>query len=80
MPDSCDHMVDLQLGIAAAYSDRRAAAAAALAAVKPFRPTRVRCECCGFEIGYERLEALPFARTCILCQTKIERGTLRGRH
>jgi DnaK suppressor protein len=30
------------------------------------------CEPCGGEIAYERLEAVPYARTCIQCQVQAE--------
>ena len=31
------------------------------------------CETCGKLIGKERLEALPFSKNCITCQTKMEK-------
>jgi DnaK suppressor protein len=34
------------------------------------------CEHCGNEIGERRLEAVPWARHCIVCQEKLERGEL----
>jgi DnaK suppressor protein len=34
------------------------------------------CEHCGDEINLRRLEAVPWARHCIRCQEKIERGEL----
>ncbi len=34
------------------------------------------CEQCGNEIDYRRLEAVPWARHCIVCQEKQERGEL----
>ncbi len=34
------------------------------------------CEQCGNEINERRLEAIPWARHCISCQEKIERGEL----
>lgn len=80
MPDACDRMVDLQLDIGAAYADQRAAAVNARAAGLAFKPTKGNCECCGFDIGHERLAAQPFARTCIICQTQLERGKRHGRH
>lgn len=33
-----------------------------------------RCEHCGDEIGFERLDALPHARLCIRCKEKEETG------
>lgn len=33
-----------------------------------------RCEECGEEIGYERLDALPHARLCIRCKEREENG------
>lgn len=80
MPDAADRMVDLQLDIGAAFVDQRAAAAIARGAALAFRPTRGNCEQCSLDIGYERLRAQPYARTCIVCQTKIERGDIRVRH
>jgi DnaK suppressor protein len=32
-----------------------------------------RCELCGNDIGYSRLQARPEARLCIACQTRSER-------
>jgi DnaK suppressor protein len=32
------------------------------------------CENCGREIGYERLEAMPWVTLCIDCKRKAERG------
>ena len=32
-----------------------------------------RCECCGAEIDYARLKALPHATLCIDCQPRAER-------
>ncbi len=80
MPDAADRMVDMQLDIGAAFADQRAAAAIARGAALAYRPTRANCEHCGHDIGHERLAAQPFARTCIVCQTKLERGDIRGRH
>jgi DnaK suppressor protein len=34
------------------------------------------CEHCGNEINERRLEAVPWARHCIACQEKLERGEL----
>ena len=34
------------------------------------------CEQCGNEINERRLEAVPWARHCISCQEKLERGEL----
>jgi DnaK suppressor protein len=34
------------------------------------------CEQCGEEINERRLEAVPWARNCIACQEKLERGEL----
>lgn len=34
------------------------------------------CENCGNEINERRLEAVPWARHCIACQEKLERGEL----
>ena len=34
------------------------------------------CESCGKEINERRLEAVPWARHCIACQEKLERGEL----
>ena len=34
------------------------------------------CEECGEPINERRLEAVPWARTCIACQEKLERGEL----
>ncbi len=36
-----------------------------------------RCESCGEEIAFERLDALPHARLCILCQEEEESGAVR---
>ncbi|MBI4541631.1 MAG: TraR/DksA family transcriptional regulator [Gemmatimonadetes bacterium] len=36
-----------------------------------------KCESCGQEIGYERLDALPHARLCITCKEKEENGKRR---
>lgn len=33
-----------------------------------------KCEECGQEIGYERLDALPHARLCIRCKEREENG------
>ncbi len=33
-----------------------------------------KCESCGNDIGYERLDALPHARLCIACKAKEEDG------
>ena len=33
-----------------------------------------KCEQCGAEIGYDRLDALPHARLCISCKAKEEDG------
>ncbi len=33
-----------------------------------------KCEQCGADIGYERLDALPHARLCIACKAKEEDG------
>jgi DnaK suppressor protein len=35
------------------------------------------CEMCGEEIGERRLDAVPWARYCIDCQEKLERGELK---
>jgi len=35
------------------------------------------CENCGNEINERRLEAVPWARHCISCQEKMERGELQ---
>ena len=32
------------------------------------------CELCGEDIGFSRLNALPEARLCIACQTRIEKA------
>jgi DnaK suppressor protein len=34
------------------------------------------CEQCGNEINERRLDAVPWARHCIVCQEKLERGEL----
>jgi DnaK suppressor protein len=34
------------------------------------------CEQCGNEINEQRLEAVPWARHCIACQERLERGEL----
>ena len=36
-----------------------------------------RCESCGEEIAYDRLDALPHARLCISCKEKEEDGKRR---
>jgi RNA polymerase-binding transcription factor DksA len=36
-----------------------------------------RCEQCGEEIGFDRLDALPHARLCIQCKAKEEDGKRR---
>ena len=36
-----------------------------------------KCEQCGEEIGFERLDALPHARLCITCKEKEEDGKRR---
>jgi DnaK suppressor protein len=36
------------------------------------------CEHCGNEINERRLEAVPWARHCIACQEKLERGELQA--
>jgi DnaK suppressor protein len=36
-----------------------------------------KCESCGQEISYERLDALPHARLCINCKEKEENGKHR---
>lgn len=36
-----------------------------------------RCETCGAEIGFERLDALPHARLCISCKEKEEDAARR---
>jgi RNA polymerase-binding transcription factor DksA len=36
-----------------------------------------RCEECGQDIGFERLDALPHARLCIKCKAKEEDGKRR---
>ena len=36
-----------------------------------------KCESCGQEIGYDRLDALPHARLCISCKEKEEDGKRR---
>src|SRR6267142_6047501 len=36
-----------------------------------------KCEQCGDEIGFERLDALPHARLCIKCKAKEEDGKRR---
>jgi len=36
-----------------------------------------KCDQCGKEIGYERLDALPHARLCIKCKAKEEDGARR---
>jgi len=36
-----------------------------------------RCEQCGEEIGFDRLDALPHARLCIKCKAKEEDGKRR---
>lgn len=36
-----------------------------------------KCESCGQDIGYERLDALPHARLCISCKEKEEDGKRR---
>ena len=33
-----------------------------------------KCESCGTDIGYDRLDALPHARLCITCKAKEEDG------
>jgi DnaK suppressor protein len=33
-----------------------------------------KCESCGNDIGYDRLDALPHARLCITCKAKEEDG------
>src|SRR5256886_10366613 len=38
-----------------------------------------KCEQCGEEIGFERLDALPHARLCIKCKAKEEDGKRRDR-
>jgi RNA polymerase-binding transcription factor len=35
------------------------------------------CEHCGNEINERRLEAVPWARHCIACQERLERGELQ---
>jgi DnaK suppressor protein len=35
------------------------------------------CDLCGTEINERRLEAVPWARHCIACQEKLERGELQ---
>ena len=34
------------------------------------------CVSCGSEINHKRLEAVPWARHCIACQEKLEKGEL----
>ncbi len=36
-----------------------------------------RCQACGIAIEPKRLEAVPWAKYCIKCQEKKEKGTLR---
>ncbi len=36
------------------------------------------CELCGSAINERRLEAVPWARHCIACQEKLERGELQA--
>ena len=36
-----------------------------------------KCESCGQDIGYDRLDALPHARLCISCKEKEEDGKRR---
>ncbi len=36
-----------------------------------------KCESCGEDIGYDRLDALPHARLCISCKEKEEDGKRR---
>jgi RNA polymerase-binding transcription factor DksA len=36
-----------------------------------------KCEQCGEEIGFDRLDALPHARLCIKCKAKEEDGKRR---
>ncbi|MGH2628611.1 MAG: TraR/DksA family transcriptional regulator [Anaerolineales bacterium] len=36
-----------------------------------------KCDQCGKDIGYERLDALPHARLCIKCKAKEEDGARR---
>ena len=36
-----------------------------------------KCETCGSDIGYDRLDALPHARLCISCKEKEEDGKRR---
>jgi DnaK suppressor protein len=36
-----------------------------------------RCEQCGEDIGFDRLDALPHARLCIKCKAKEEDGKRR---
>jgi len=38
------------------------------------------CEACGGRIETPRLEALPFVRNCITCQSEAEKGKARFRH
>lgn len=35
------------------------------------------CELCGFLINEQRLEAVPWARHCVRCQEKLERGEIQ---
>ena len=36
------------------------------------------CESCGQEIHWERLEAIPHTRLCVVCKTAEENGRARG--
>jgi DnaK suppressor protein len=38
------------------------------------------CEECGGVIAKKRLEALPYASTCIRCAEQLERSSFRPRH
>lgn len=68
MPDACDRMVDLQLKVADTFTARRVAL---LTLVD--RRDSSDCIGCGDPIDPARLEAMPSACRCIVCQTITDR-------
>lgn len=69
MPDACDHIVDLQLKQFEIFGAERLR----LLMQRTFLGLTADCIDCGDPIDPARLEAMPSACRCVVCQTITDR-------
>ncbi|MGQ9631212.1 MAG: TraR/DksA family transcriptional regulator [bacterium] len=73
--DAVDDIMQREIAITTAERERRILAAIDDALARIEDGTYGMCAKCGEPIDEERLKALPFARLCIKCKAKEEKGS-----